>query len=996
MVALAICPRLHAEGSCQDPQCGLNHVMLTCDPCGFMCASAAEMEEHTNSRIHQNKVKGTSIFFRCSVCGTRTIGRQGWNAHVHSRKHLQKTQQAGVDPNIIPEEPDQIPKHTYCVSCSVHIQDAYWDRHLKGEKHLEKERFAAFKVVLDETEKDKHGISVAADFDFGIVDLPEATNGKVLNGTISTSIPLSRIMLVDIKITSVTGATPARSTFRVGTLGACMIKVSQSLTFSVTFCQNYAGRCQDRLELVFEDTQLKTRFTIARPLFGIVGNKADHERLRPVAPYVPRKKSARQPELMVVEGIRPPALKAVPYVVPLPRAAIPGGLATTLSTGSPANILSRVQSVFLPPELNTQGYARHFKHLLWIEEFRMEKDLEIYDMTNANLTQHGNLYYLDVPGLAEKRPSVLVGDRILVQQRGAQEGHWFEGGVHVVRKEEVGLRFNASFRGWTRDQRYNVRFKLNRYPVRRQHQALDTAFSEERVLFPEGVHVPRGPYPKQADVRLRVINPLIATNPPQLQAVISIVKQAPGAAPFVIFGPPGTGKTITMVEAIKQVLRANPNARILACAPSNSAADLIAQRLSDLNTNELFRFYAPSRVKDMVPDSLLPYTHARPDGHFSVPPMARMMRFKVIVTTCVSASVVSGIGIPRGHYSHIFVDEAGQATEPEAFIAIKTMANSNTNVILSGDPKQLGPIIRSDIACKLGLETSYIERLMKRDAYDVRRGYGITVVKLVKNFRSHNTILKFPNERFYEGELEQCGDKKTINAFLGSSYLPNKDFPIVFHGLCGKDDREASSPSFFNIDEVLQVKSYVEHLRADRRFRTTDNDIGVITPYNAQCRKIRTALRGVADSVKVGSVEEFQGQERPVIIISTVRSSTEFVEYDLRHTLGFVANPRRFNVSVTRAKALLIVIGDPSVLSLDPLWRSFLNYIHNNRGWTGSPITWDPNAPVDEAGGYDRQIREAAKLDMNDFARRMEQLTLAGVEATEDGGNVDRPWRDVE
>ncbi|KAG6843566.1 hypothetical protein H0H93_000619, partial [Arthromyces matolae] len=179
--------------------------------------------------------------------------------------------------------------------------------------------------------------------------------------------------------------------------------------------------------------------------------------------------------------------------------------------------------------------------------------------------------------------------------------------------------------------------------------------------------------------------------------------------------------------------------------------------------------------------------------------------------------------------------------------------------------------------------------------------------------------------------------------FLNSSYLPNPKFPVVFHGLRGKDDREASSPSFFNVDEVLQVKAYIQALRSDRHFRTTDNDIGVIAPYNAQCRKIRTALRGVADGVKVGSVEEFQGQERRVIIISTVRSSTEFVEYDLKHTLGFVASPRRFNV--TRAQALLIIIGDPTVLALDPLWRSFLNYVHTKKGWTGSPITWDPKAP---------------------------------------------------
>lgn len=107
-------------------------------------------------------------------------------------------------------------------------------------------------------------------------------------------------------------------------------------------------------------------------------------------------------------------------------------------------------------------------------------------------------------------------------------------------------------------------------------------------------------------------------------------------------------------------------------------------------------------------------------------------------------------------------------------------------------------------------------------------------------------------------------------------------------------------------------------------------------------------------------------------------------------------------VAVTRAQALLIVIGDPAVLSLDPLWRSFLNYIHLNGGWTGPRITWDPRAPVEETGGYDRALRNAALGEMNDFTRRMESLTLAGVvsaatdEADADDVNVDRPWRDVE
>lgn len=195
-----------------------------------------------------------------------------------------------------------------------------------------------------------------------------------------------------------------------------------------------------------------------------------------------------------------------------------------------------------------------------------------------------------------------------------------------------------------------------------------------------------------------------------------------------------------MVEAIRQVLIHNRQAKILACAPSNSAADLIASRLKvGLSPNELFRFYAPSRYKNQVPDELLSYTYTDRDGHFSIHPPARMTGFRVIVTTCISSSVAHGIGLRRGVFSHIFLDEAGQATEPEAFVSIKTMADTRTNVILSGDPKQLGPVIRSGIAIELGLEKSYLERLMARDAYILKTGYGKRWIGL------HHVFFSYPS-----------------------------------------------------------------------------------------------------------------------------------------------------------------------------------------------------------------------------------------------------------
>ncbi|KAG7097710.1 hypothetical protein E1B28_005034 [Marasmius oreades] len=1005
MVQRGPCPQVLANGACSDPTCRHEHNVPNCDACQLVFKIPNEYRAHLKSKKHQNKVQGLaeamSTVLYCAICQIYVQGMASWTSHIRGGKHTTKARIQGLAPTIEPEVPEEVPNHEFCVVCQIHILNRFLARHRDSHRHKMRAQFLTFRSVIEEAEKDKNGVSVKGDFDFGIIDPSATGNGITMRATIARNDPSSRINLVQFQLASSQGKR-TYSPFTVSGFGQSQAAVSvpytssPSLPFNITMSTRYFGRYEDRLELVFEDVRLRTRFLITRTLLVIVGNKADHELLRPKAPYQPRKRVARQPELQVVEGEPAPTLKSIPYVNTLPKAPISQNLAKILATGSPKEIVERLQTLFLPRVFASETYSKHFKTLLWTEESQMERDLEHYDIHQAKLSRHNQYHYLEVPGLAEKRPSVLVGDTILVQRNGSREGHWFGGFVHFVRKEEVGLRFHSSFVQNPND-RFLVRFKLNRYPVRRQHQALDSAFSQDRVLFPAPEHLHPAAIPRSTS--LRVYNGTIASNPRQLQAVTSISRSPAGAVPFVIFGPPGTGKTVTMVESIRQILAMNPRARVLACAPSNSAADLIALRLIDLGADVLFRAYAPSRHKEQVPLELLPFTYRNPDGHFSVPSVfSRMRHFRVIVTTCISSVIVSGIGIPRGHYSHIFVDEAGQATEPEVMVAIKNMADNNTNLVLCGDPKQLGPIIRSTVAQKLGLELSFIERLMKREIYDEVQGYGKSVVKLTKNYRSHNAILKFPNERFYGGDLEPCADPKIANLYTNSTHVVSNGFPIVFYSISGKDDREASSPSFFNIDEVTAVKSIVAKLRSDRRIRITDNDIGVIAPYHAQVLKLRTAFRSFADSVKVGSVEEFQGQERKVIIVSTVRSSREFVEYDLRHTLGFVANPRRFNVAVTRAQSLLVIVGDPSVLSLDPLWRSFLNYVHTGGGWSGPEPTWDTEEPVDEAGGYDVKYRDAAQQDMNAFSRMMEALTLNGVaeEGEGDNVNVDRPWAEVE
>src|SRR5258707_534118 len=170
---------------------------------------------------------------------------------------------------------------------------------------------------------------------------------------------------------------------------------------------------------------------------------------------------------------------------------------------------------------------------------------------------------------------------------------------------------------------------------------------------------------------------------------------------------PGTGKTVVTVEAIQQLLARDPKSRILACAPSNSAADLLAERILQQGqaASAILRLNGPSRSIRVLPKKLSPCSRIKGDA-FVIPSAPELCTFRVIVATCTSSANLYNMGVPGGHFTHIFIDEAGQALEPEAMIPIRTLAKVGTNVILSGDPKQLGPIVHSEAADSLGLVMS--------------------------------------------------------------------------------------------------------------------------------------------------------------------------------------------------------------------------------------------------------------------------------------------------
>ncbi|KAI0777345.1 P-loop containing nucleoside triphosphate hydrolase protein [Trametes elegans] len=983
-----ICPENTFSGSCTIPNCPLSHHEKFCDLCNVIVSSTAVWRSHVGGRAHRSRVAaGASTLILCPVCDIRLSGESTWLEHVASNAHCDSARSKGVSPNVRPRDPNH-PNSNHCLVCHRAIPASHWPAHLRNEAHKKAQRNALYRARFEQAERDRGGVVVSdeAGVDFGIVSRADSRTGlqKQLNVTVNAASPTLAIT----RLETFAGSSNKPSAFTSSISGGIQhVTATRPARIDIRFRSQNRGRFSGRLEITFQDTTTQRRFVVIRQLRAIVGNAADHDLLRPAAPYVRRGRAPWQKETEVLEGERPPAMEAVRWVKTLPPSTIPAALATLLGDGATRDAINQVKSRHLPATLKNESHGQYFRVLLWLEEYRMAEDLRMYDIEGARFTKEGRLYTLPVPGLSEKRPSVVPGDTISAQI--GTNGQTHRGYVHQVRRDDIRVAFHSSFKGTAS---YNVQFKYNRTPIKRQHQALlASSTSSLRLLFPSPGHEGLTQAIGASQYPLTLFNSLIGKNAPQLQAVKTILRLRPGSAPFVVFGPPGTGKTVTVVEAMLQVLRTQPNARILACAPSNSAADLIAQRLNSLSTSELFRCNAFFRDRLGLPEDLAAYSLYR-DGHFSLSSVETLKTYKVVVTTCGNASFAYNIGMPNGHFTHIFIDEAGQAAEPEALTAIKAVASMDTRVVLSGDPMQLGPVIRSSIARELGLGKSYLERLMERAVYDPQTGRGRSFIKLVKNFRSHKAILDYPNERFYNDELEVCGPQATINSLLGSPMLVNAKWPVVFHYISGENERESTSPSYFNIDEATEAVDYVKELRKDRRHPIRAADIGIITPYYAQVRKIRLLLRKEKiEDVKVGSVEEFQGQERRVIIVSTVRSTRDLLSYDAKFTLGFVSNPRRFNVAITRAQALLVVIGDASVLSIDPLWRAFMNYVHLHGGWRGDAPEWDTSAEVDMRANYAAEMRDAAAADMDALMGR-----LGHGEDVEGEANVDHGFQEAE
>lgn len=364
----------------------------------------------------------------------------------------------------------------------------------------------------------------------------------------------------------------------------------------------------------------------------------------------------------------------------------------------------------------------------------------------------------------------------------------------------------------------------------------------------------------------------------------------------LIQGPPGTGKTMVSAAIVYNLVK-KFNRKVLVVAPSNTAVDQLAIKINSTGLKVLRimsrrREESASDIDFLCLHSLLKEFDDK-DGAKS----ELIKQADVVCCTCVTAGQKM---FNKYIFPFVLIDEAVQSTEPLSLIPCVYGA---TKLILVGDHKQLGPTILNKEVVKYGFKQSLFERLLK---------IGVIPYLLSIQYRMHPDLCAFPSEYFYSGLL-----------MSGTSTSKVLDFPNNFFYVCnGKEEISQSGTSFVNKSEAVLVENIIRFLFKNG---VSEQQIGVITPYEGQRSYILSRIFGnEAGNLEISNVDGFQGREKDFVIVSLVRSNTF-------QGIGFVADKRRMNVTLTRAKHGLIIIGDSFTLYKNEIWASLLNW-YDERG----------------------------------------------------------------
>ena len=427
-------------------------------------------------------------------------------------------------------------------------------------------------------------------------------------------------------------------------------------------------------------------------------------------------------------------------------------------------------------------------------------------------------------------------------------------------------------------------------------------------------------------------------NEAQQEAVNQVLRAKDVA---IVHGPPGTGKTTTLVEAIYETLRRET--QVLVCAQSNMAVDWISEQLTDHGIPVL-RIGNPTRVNDKMlsftyerrfadhPDypelwavrkTLRQMREQRQRGESTHQKMARLreraaeLEMRIHSALFAEARVVACTLVGAGHrllvgqhFSTLFIDEAAQALEPACWIAIRRAGR----VILAGDHQQLPPTVKCYEAQQGGLGVTLMERIV--------RNQPSVVTLLQVQYRMHEQIMQFSSQEFYHGQMQ-------AHPSVRHRSILELDRPILWVDSPSPEAVVGTTHGRINREEAqltLQtLEAYVGKI-GHERFLSERLDVAVITPYRLQAQYLRSLLKGsealrpLRHAISVNTVDGFQGQERDIVLISLVRSNEH-------GQIGFLSDLRRMNVAMTRARMKLIIIGHAATLAHHPFYRRLLEYI---------------------------------------------------------------------
>lgn len=687
--------------------------------------------------------------------------------------------------------------------------------------------------------------------------------------------------------------------------------------------------------------------------------------------------------------------------------------------------------------LHPRHYEAFFQHQLHLEAEAETSEIETCSLYGHDIViKHlpdtagaGQTHcILQVPGLRENNPYVEEEDVVQLRQlrygsdgtllgmsewlrrrEAAADGAWQEtapGWTNIIYLARVMVVVRATETLHLRvlgltppasdcTEKFNVQFQL---PVERylpMHYALPEAQQAishggwlNSMLFPtnQDCEIQESLHPGRFEQKFFDQN----LNWEQKKAVESIFSRSHGVLPYMISGPPGTGKTKTIIEAVLQLVKNSNDSsnHILLCAPSDPAADTLCQRLVHyLSPSQMLRLNRPCRSFAEVPGALLPFCHVQED-EFTMPAFPILMRYSVVVTTCRDASMLSRArmtnrdlyhvqegmyGITRAmhpfrshteshlHWSALLIDEAAQATEPEALVALTIVAppleaSQKTTArpplfVMAGDEHQLGPRL---CLASSPLKESLFARLFRRSVYadhPLARGkrgeappplthsllpvFRTPFANLIRNYRSHPAILAVPSNLFYFDTLEpEATNKDQLASWMG---WRGRGWPVLFHDNRSLDELELPGimegvGGWHNAGEADIACSYAQSLVGSGLVE--QKEVCIMSPFKAQVRRLRQRMRqqeyGGLWDVNIGPTEAFQGLERGVVILCVTRARKRFVEEDKKLGWGIIGMPNKMNVALTRAKHGLIVVGSRELLHDDSDWRAFIGFCDRN------------------------------------------------------------------